>query len=111
METTIRKALESDKTFLVSGCQRQKMAYMQYSVRFYLHTTHQPVILIACRCIGVIGFGVYLLEQGMTTIGIHNIKDLYMLGFGSVNANSVVGVAPTGLIATTLFANLPQAIL
>jgi hypothetical protein len=28
-----------------------------------------------------------------------------------VNANSVVSIAPTGLIATTLLANLPQGIL
>jgi hypothetical protein len=47
----------------------------------------------------------------MQNIQIYNIKDLYELGFGSVIANSVVGVAPTGLIATTLFANLPQGIL
>jgi len=47
----------------------------------------------------------------MATIRIYNIKELYALGFGSVNANSVVGIAPQGLIATTLFANLPQGIL
>jgi hypothetical protein len=47
----------------------------------------------------------------MQNVGIYNIKDLYDLGFGSVNANSVVGSAPTTLIATTLFANMPQAIL
>ena len=60
---------------------------------------------------GVIGLGIFLLIQGMIGVGIYNIKDLYALGFGSVNANSVVGIAPTGLIATTLFANLPQGIL
>lgn len=47
----------------------------------------------------------------MGNIGITNLKDLYELGFGSVSANSVVSIAPTGLIATTLFANMPQAIL
>ena len=62
-------------------------------------------------CIGVIGFGIYLLKQGMATIKIYSIKELYELGFGSVNVNAVVGVAPRGLIPTTLFANLPQAIL
>lgn len=62
-------------------------------------------------CAGTIGFGVYLLISGMENIGIYSIGDLYDLGFGAVNSNSVVGVAPTGLIATTLFANLPQGIL
>jgi hypothetical protein len=47
----------------------------------------------------------------MSTIQIYDIKTLWDLGFGTVNTNSVVGVAPRGLIATTLFANLPQGIL
>jgi hypothetical protein len=111
METTISKVLESNETFLVPGRHRQKMADMQYSVCLHPHSTHVPLILITFSCIGVIGLGIYLLQQGMVGIGIYNIKDLYLLGFGSVNANSIVAVAPTGLIATTLFANLPQGIL
>jgi hypothetical protein len=47
----------------------------------------------------------------MGNIQVYTIKELYELGFGSVNSNSVVWVAPTGLVATTLFANLPQGIL
>lgn len=62
-------------------------------------------------CVGFIAFGIYLLNLGMTQINIYNISELYGLGFGTVSANSVVSVAPTGLLATTLFANLPQAIL
>lgn len=62
-------------------------------------------------CTGFIGFGIYLLSLGMTQINIYNISELYALGFGTVSANSVVSVAPSGLLATTLFANLPQAIL
>jgi len=111
METTTSKTLESGKPFLVPGRQRQKMVDMQYSVSLHPHSIHTLLILISFSCIGVIGFGIYLLQQGMLTIGIYNIKELYALGFGSVNANSVIGVAPKGLIATTLFANLPQGIL
>jgi hypothetical protein len=47
----------------------------------------------------------------MQEINIYKLSDLYALGFGTVNANAVVGIAPTGLLATTLFANLPQGIL
>jgi len=47
----------------------------------------------------------------MSTINIYDIKTLWDLGFGTVSSDSTVGVAPTGLIATTLFANLPQGIL
>jgi hypothetical protein len=67
--------------------------------------------LMEPRCVGVIGFGIYLLFQGMSNIGIYDLKVLWDIGFGTVTARSVVGVAPTGLIPTTLFANLPQGIL
>ncbi|RDW85190.1 hypothetical protein BP6252_02780 [Coleophoma cylindrospora] len=62
-------------------------------------------------CIAAIGFGIWLLSQGMYQIGIYNVQQLYELGFGTVDSKAVVGVAPTGLIATVLFANLPQGIL
>lgn len=77
----------------------------------FLYSIYGHLILINFRCIGFIGFGGFLLQQGMGNVNVYNINDLYELGFGSVNANSVVGWAPTGLIATTLFANLPQGIL
>jgi hypothetical protein len=47
----------------------------------------------------------------MDNLGIYDIKSLYEMGFGTANPNSLVGVAPPGLISTVLFANMPQAIL
>ena len=104
--------MDTEEAVLVSGCQRQKMANMQLAVRHPSHgSAPSHTSLMKFRCIGVIGFGVYLLFQGMSNINIYDIKTLWGLGFGTVNTNSVVGIAPTGLIPTTLFANLPQGIL
>jgi hypothetical protein len=47
----------------------------------------------------------------MAGVGVYDLKTLWQLGFGEVNANAVVGIAPRGLIAKVLFANLPQGIL
>jgi hypothetical protein len=63
------------------------------------------------RCLGAIAFGIYLYSIGTSGLGITDIATLYSLGFGTVSASSIVSVAPKGLLATTLFANLPQAIL
>ena len=82
---------------------------MQHSVSHPCPTTYILLMLLSCTV--VIGVGIYLLIQGMMGIGIWNVKELYGLGFGTVNASSVVSIAPTGLIATVLFANLPQGIL
>lgn len=47
----------------------------------------------------------------MASLGIYNLEMLWQLGFGQVNGKAVVSVAPRGLIAKILFANLPQGIL
>lgn len=52
-----------------------------------------------------------LYRIGSDTGGIYDLKKLYQLGFGKVDADYLVGIAPTGLVATVLFANMPQAIL
>ena len=59
----------------------------------------------------VIIIGIVLLREGMAGIGIYDLKTLWQLGFGQVNSSAIVGVAPPGLIAKILFANLPQGIL
>jgi hypothetical protein len=47
----------------------------------------------------------------MSNLGIYDLKTLWQLGFGQVNANAIINSAPSGLIAKVLFANLPQGIL
>jgi hypothetical protein len=83
---------------------------MQYSASC-LQPTRRNTILTFCSCLFSIVLGIVLLEQGMHSIQIYDIKSLYEFGFGAVNSNSLVGVRPPGLLATILFANLPQGIL
>lgn len=55
--------------------------------------------------------GFVLYSEGSWNLEIFDIKSQYDLRFGKVDANAIVGVALTGLLATTLLANLPQGIL
>jgi hypothetical protein len=68
-------------------------------------------MLIISRCWFFIILGIVLLREGMAGVGIYDLSTLWQLGFGQVNANAIVGSAPSGLIAKVLFANLPQGIL
>ena len=86
------------------------MAYLQPFVRNFCPWTKFP-LLIRSRCWFFIILGIVLLREGMTGVGIYDLKTLWQLGFGQVNINAVVGIAPRGLIAKVLFANLPQGIL
>ena len=62
-------------------------------------------------CWSFIVLGIVLLREGMTGVGIYDLKTLWQLGFGRVSTSAIVGIAPSGLIAKVLFANLPQGIL
>lgn len=62
-------------------------------------------------CIFFIVLGIISLNQGMSTLNIYSIKDLYDLGFGIVNQSSLSSSAPGGLMGTIMFANLPQLVL
>lgn len=95
---------------LVQSCKYQAVAYLQYSAS-HLQPTRRNTILTSCSCLFFIILGIALLIQGMNRLKIYSIKALYELGFGTVSAQSVVGVSTPGLVATALFANLPQGIL
>jgi len=47
----------------------------------------------------------------MENLNTSSIQVLYELGFGTVDANALIGYQPNGLLATVLLANLPQGIL
>ena len=55
--------------------------------------------------------GIVLLREAMAGVGIYDLRILWGLGFGQVNTKAIVTIAPSGLIAKVLFANLPQGIL
>ena len=63
------------------------------------------------RCFFFIFLGIGLLKSGMSALGITTVSQMWALGFGTVTGNAIVSSAPSSLIPTVLFANLPQAIL
>lgn len=48
---------------------------------------------------------------GRSSSSIFNLRDMYELGFGSVNTMSIIDDSPKALFATILSANLQQGIL
>jgi len=47
----------------------------------------------------------------MSPLGITTVSQMWELGFGRVSGNALIASAPKQLLATVIFANLPQAIL